>query len=209
VSIRGAWSPRFRPSTTEGWYFPESGGILESEFFDDGGPVAVNVTDTASLTLSEAIDLLNSLGLTDTASLSLSETALAEPVEPAPDDSFSGGFFYAFEAQRERARRERQKRLDDEAEAERIADETAREIAAYLHRQEALDAERRELDRLKSLVDLAARERASEAFSERVQAAYDRATVNMTTSALLAFQRELERQMEEEEYAVLLLLLDD
>lgn len=119
-------------------------------------------------------------------------------------EAFTGGFFVAFEREQHRRERARRKRTEDEEAAQRIADEIEREIAALLHKQEAQDAERLELQHLGRLVAEFADREAQDAFNERVRAAFVRAQAQMTASSLLALDREIRRQLEEEEMAVLM-----
>lgn len=118
------------------------------------------------------------------------------------------GFYIAYEQELRRREKMRRKRLEDEEEALKAQDAISREIAQLLHEQERKDAERADLARLKALV---AQYRASDLtdLAPRVIAAYTRALVQENFSALEALDRELRRQMEEEEMAVMLLLLAD
>lgn len=130
--------------------------------------------------------------------------------QPAPpvQASSGGGFLYEYErsqALRARRRREREER---EAEAQRIADETAREIAQLLHEQEAQDEERADLERLRELARVHRQAQATE-LTERVRRAFARVLLQENRSALEALDRELQRQLEEEEIAALMLLLND
>lgn len=120
----------------------------------------------------------------------------------------SGGWEYFF-SRPDRREAERKREVARLA-AETIADETDRQIAAFLHAQETHDAERRELERLKAGADAFSEAEVQATFSQRVALAHARALTQQNTSALLAFDRELRRQIEEEEFAVLLVLaLDD
>lgn len=131
-------------------------------------------------------------------------------VPPIPSsESFSGGLGIAFEREFARRDRARRKRKEDEELARSIEDSRDREIAAFLHEQEALDGWRQELERLSSLVQLFADKQAEDAFNERVAKAYARAVAQQSASALLAFERELRRQFEDEEFAVLMALAID
>ena len=135
-------------------------------------------------------------GSTVTITVSLGDA----PVPPPADASFTGGFIYAYEREQARRRRERKKRQELEDEAERIEEETSREIARLLHEQEAKDARRAELQRLSELVDTYARRGTEAALSERVQKAISKAASKQTTWALYALERELRRAHEEEEF---------
>ena len=124
-------------------------------------------------------------------------------------EQFTGGFFYAFERERAKREKARRKRLEDEEEASRLKSEVDREIARLLLAQEAKAAQREEMARLTTLVEQAAKIRTRDAFNARVNAALERATQKATISALLTFEREVQRQMDAEDSAVLLMLLND
>jgi hypothetical protein len=127
------------------------------------------------------------------------------PVPPSPStDVFSGGFLYEYERGFQRRLREQRELDDAEAATREIANEIDREIAQLLHAQEQRDLERRELERLSRLVTEYTDAQAADALNERVQKAFLRAQVQLSTSALLALDREVQRQMEEEEFAVLM-----
>lgn len=125
-------------------------------------------------------------------------------------DVFSGGFVFAYEHEMESRRRQRRKRKDDEEQA-LAAVETPfeREIATLLHAQEAQDERRAELARLQRLVTQFAERKAEQAFTERVSRAFERAIKQPNASALLALEREVERQMDDEDFAVLMMLALD
>lgn len=129
----------------------------------------------------------------------------------APDQPTGGWLSYVrYEQEMLKRAHEKRKREEDEEDAQRIADERDREIAALLHAQEARDADRKEVERLSQLArDLAAHE-AELAFNERVSKALARALTQENISAFLALDREMRRQLEEEEFAVVtaLTLLD-
>lgn len=122
----------------------------------------------------------------------------------------SGGFFIDYERYSSRRKREQTERRQAEDDAKAIQDALDREIAALLHAQEGKDAERAELIRLDSLIQRLDAEEARSLFNERVTKAYARALAQQNVSALLAFDRELQRQLEDEEFAVVMALaLDD
>lgn len=114
-------------------------------------------------------------------------------------------FLYAYEAQlrRRREEEERQRQLLKESKA--IDEPISREIAELLRKQEAIDAERADLARLKGLV-AQYRSEGIQDLAPRVAAAYARALAQENFSALQALDRELRRQLDEEELAVMLLL---
>lgn len=167
------------------------------------------VADTASLSADDvaSIETFEGIDTVDDAALALSEST--EITVAQAEEAFTGGFFVTFEREMARRERERRERLEAEESAQAIANARDREIAAFLHAQEAMDGERAELERLTGLVTQFADQQAESAFNERVQAAYVRALAQQNASALLAFERELRRQIEEEEFAVLMALALD
>jgi hypothetical protein len=125
---------------------------------------------------------------------------------PAQADTPTGGFLYAYELEQTRRRRERREQEEREEEARALQDKVDREIALLLRAKEAEDERDAELARLKALV----REHSSEQLelSDRAKVAYVRALTQANFSALEALDREIQRQLEEEEAAILMLLLN-
>jgi hypothetical protein len=136
-------------------------------------------------------------GSTVTITVSLGEA-------PVADETFTGGFVYAFEREMARRRKEARERMQAEEQAKELQDALDREIAELMHKQEAERAKAQELERLKALVSRHANSGTS---SDRVDKAYARALAQQNMSAYLALTRELERMMEEEELIVLTMLL--
>lgn len=127
------------------------------------------------------------------------------PVVIAP----SGGFFYdldGYGAKRRRARQEREQAVED---AQSIQDELDRSIALLLHEQEAKDAERTELLRLRKLAADYAPIAHTQIDNERVLKALDAAREAHSLAAFEALSREIERMNDEEDFAVLLMLSAD
>ncbi len=127
------------------------------------------------------------------------------PVVVAADPS--GGFFFGFD--HARARREKRKRelAEMAAEQQSIEDAQAREIAQLLHAQEAKDAEREDLARLQALADKFAKpgNEVPRALLATVMKAHEERTKN----ALEQLQREFSRMLEDEEAAVIAMLMMD
>jgi hypothetical protein len=88
---------------------------------------------------------------------------------------------------------------------EAIPDEITREIGIELSRQEAREAKLEHLSRLADLVTLGA---APQGASPRVLQAFERARAQLNFSALEALERELDRDREEEDLAVVLAILE-
>jgi hypothetical protein len=86
-----------------------------------------------------------------------------------------------------------------------IPDEITREIGIELSRQEAREAKLEHLSRLADLVTLGA---APQGASPRVLQAFERARAQLNFSALEALERELDRDREEEDLAVVLAILE-
>lgn len=197
-----------------------------------GAPPLVTVPNVVGETQAQATTDITALGLTVSVSTAYSSTVAAglvisqipaggSQVAPGSDvavvvslgdqpvpASFSGGFLYEYERSQSIRARKRRELEEREAEAERLEDEASREIAQFLHQQEAVDEERQELDRLRELVRTHRRESATE-LTDRVRQAFTRVLLQENFSALEALQRELRRMLEEEEIAALMLLLND
>ena len=125
--------------------------------------------------------------------------------------AFSGGYPESFLGawEREQLRRRRRRREEEALEAHTtgIADPVARDIGRYLRRQEQQDARHSELERLRGLVRTHARE--APELSDRARIAYVRALTQANFSALEALERELQRMLDEEDVAALMLLLNE
>jgi hypothetical protein len=117
-------------------------------------------------------------------------------------------FLYAYEAQLLRRRAEEERRLQLLEESKAIDEPISREIAELLRKQEAIDAERADLARLKGLV-AQYRSEGIQDLAPRVAAAYARALAQENFSALQALDRELRRQLDEEELALVMILLTE
>jgi hypothetical protein len=108
------------------------------------------------------------------------------------------------------ARRRRLQQQAKEAEQEAIEaarqDKIQKEIARRLHAQLQKDQEQQEIDRLRKLVD-STKDLTYD--NERIQTALLKAKSERTFSRLQALQRELIRAQEEEEMALLMVLLAD
>lgn len=126
--------------------------------------------------------------------------------QPASAERNAGGLWYSYEL--EQARRRKRKRDLERAqeEAERIQDETDREIALLMQERERRAEFQTGIERLKGIVAQFADREAEEAMAQRVRIALARAAAQQSVSALLALQRELDRMFEEEEVAIIMLL---
>jgi hypothetical protein len=129
-----------------------------------------------------------------------------QQVSQALEETFSGGWFFRECDSEWECRRKKRKRLEElEADSALIADETTREIALLLRRQEAEDERRQELERLRSLAQRSDRAE----FDGRLARAHAAALADGTAKALIAFERAIEEAREEEEILMLLTMLDD
>lgn len=129
-----------------------------------------------------------------------------------PVDQPSGGwerhhhFYYDFDAHRQR-RIDRDRDLERrEREAEKL-ETVDREIARLLHEQEAKDAEKADLARLQALADQYAGTR--QEIPRQIAATLLKAQEERSKNALEQLAREMERMLEEEEMALMVLLLSD
>lgn len=130
----------------------------------------------------------------------------ATPVTDAP----SGGFFYDVDSYR--AHKRRQRRELEELERERSQSDlpqVEREIAELLSRQERLDAERTERERIQTIADRYSSHGRQLGLPNRVRASLIKAYEERTRNSLEQLEREINRMQEEEELAVLQILLND
>lgn len=169
-----------------------------------GQTVALDLTGALTL----AIDTAGSITLAgqDVALVNQAATTTVQP---------SGGwerFDYAYEREMRRRRDERRKREQLEDETDQIPQIIDREIAQLLREQEAKDAKRDELTRLKGIATDLKAEEARQVYGDRVGLALERAVLQGNYSALEALEREIERARTEEDFmllATLLLIADD
>jgi hypothetical protein len=146
----------------------------------------------------------------DTAASWTYRQSLAPSTLPAPvtADQSSGGwpYFYDYAWQRrQRLEQADQDRRDGIRDA-RARSETEAQIARLLHEKLQREEEQQNLDRLKELV---VKYRGLTDVPQRVHAAFVKAGAERTFSRLQALQRELIRFQEEEEMALLMILLAD
>jgi hypothetical protein len=127
---------------------------------------------------------------------------------PVADQQPSGGWFMRFESELTRRRRRREEIEEAEEATAQLADAVDREIAQHLHADLKAEEERRQLERLRTMVAQFADREAETAMSERARKALLRAQTQANVSALLAFDREVQRMLEEEELIVLMMLVD-
>jgi hypothetical protein len=128
---------------------------------------------------------------------------------PAQSQAFTGGFFVAFERERERRRKRKRELEEAEEQARQLKDAVDREIAQLLQVAERKAEFEQNIVRLKRIAARFADKEAEAAMSERVRTALVRAQAQESVSAYLALQRELEHMLEEEEFAILMLLAND
>lgn len=130
------------------------------------------------------------------------------PPVPAPVvETFSGGFLYHYELEQARRRKRKREREQLEEEARQLQDKLDREIALLLHQQQEADERQEELNRLQRLVR--GYSNAQLQLSDRAKIAYVRALTQANFSAMEALDRELQRQLAEEEITALMILLNE
>jgi hypothetical protein len=172
---------------------------LEADGFVVAVVTAYSSTVAAGLIISQdpVAGSTPGTGATVTITVSLGEA-------PAVQDTASGGFFFGFD--HHLAERRRRKKYEEELREEeaQIQAELDREIARLLHEQEALDAERADLARVQALADKYAGTK--QPVPRSIAASLLKAQEERSRNSLLQLQREMERMLEEEEIAVILLL---
>jgi hypothetical protein len=128
--------------------------------------------------------------------------------EPEPAEAPSGGFYTDVHPILTRGRRRLKERLDEiEDEAKQIPDKVAREIATLIKVQEAKADDAKELARLQALADRYAKP--GVVVPRPVLASVMKAHEERTRNALEQMHREIERMMDDEEQAIIALLLMD
>jgi hypothetical protein len=165
------------------------------------------IAGTATLIFGQAAALTGSAVLAGTADMVFSQSGTLTQPNITPVEQFSGGFFVDYAHEQAVLRRKRREQDELEEEARELKDKVDREIALLLRAQEAETERKAELDRLQALVK--AHSHAQLELSDRAKIAYVRALTQANFSAMEALDRELQRMIEEEEFAVLMLLLND
>jgi hypothetical protein len=133
-----------------------------------------------------------------------------EAPEPEPADTQpSGGWFFMQYDMEMRRRKKRREELEEAEEATSDLPPLEKEIAQFLHKQEREDEKRAEVERLKVLVDRYADEGIEKVLNQRAKDALKRLKERKSFSSTLKFEKELRRQLEEEEMAFMLMLLND
>jgi hypothetical protein len=116
-------------------------------------------------------------------------------------------FLSAADAHAERRAVEANARAAREQASREISDQVTRDIAMMFRQQEAYEAHLTDLTRLHSLVREYPVGQPLAGVSARTQLAFDRARQQGNFSALEALERELDRDRDEEEHAVVLMLV--
>lgn len=190
VYFVGALTYAISPAVETGWTFDVNTAVLVIDTDELGvfGPFTVTATNLVGDTPSNAFSV---------------EVAVPPP---AVGTQLTGGFFALFERQHAH-RRKRLLELEEAEEAARqLKDSVDREIAQLLQEQERKAEFDANIVRLKRLVGEFADKEAEAAMSERVRTALARAQAQESVSAYLSLQRELERFLEDEEFAILMML---
>lgn len=130
----------------------------------------------------------------------------AAPVLPETQPAGGWGFANIYDRYREEKREREQEESQARKAIQAIQDETDAEIARLLHKQMAYEARTQEIDKLEFLMrqfdDRQERNLALQ-FNQDVAAAYDRALKLGTFASAEAFERAMERALEEEEFLFL------
>jgi hypothetical protein len=188
----------------------QSQASATTELEGDGFVVAVSTAHSSIVPAGDVISQSPAAGLEVPAGSTVTITvSLGEAATPPVQENAGGGFLMRFESGLDR-RRKRQQELEEAEEAiQQLTDSVDREIATLLQKQERQDEADEDLKRLQQLVAGFADREAEQAMSERVRTALTRAQTQANVSAFLALDRELQRMLEEEEFAVLMMLLED
>jgi hypothetical protein len=119
------------------------------------------------------------------------------------------GFYFHYELLAARRRKRKRELQEAEEAAERLKDEVDREIALLMQERERKREFQSNIERLGRLVTKFSSELETQAMSERVRIAFSRAVAQESVSAYLALQREVDRALEEEEIALIMILNDE
>ena len=176
----------------------------------EGDGFVVSVTTAYSSSVAEGLVISQApAGGEFAASGSTVAIVVSLGAEPEEAEQPSGGWLflntYEAELQRRRAREKARRELEEET--ERIEDALDREIGQLLRKQEAIDDKREDFDRLAKIAKANADLEAARQYSERVAAAMARVIAQGNYSAIEAFDREIKRAREEEDFIVLALML--
>jgi len=177
----------------------------------DAGTAALTVT-TYQATVDTTTDIDVSVG-TVNLGLTTYQATIDATDAVIEEDAYSGGYAFinAYEAYRQR-KRKRDKERKEVLEAIRdIEDDADREIAQWLQKdivRDERDIQIAELERFVESTHQKAQDRdVIREMSWRVANAYERAYKQKNFSAIEAFEREMERYIEEEEFLLMAMLL--
>ncbi len=134
-----------------------------------------------------------------------------QPPVVVETDSSAGGWHWAAHYERNLAERRRRRReLEEAAEAvEQIDDTVDHEIAELLLKARRDEERIADLEKIRQTLNEFADAKAEAATSLRLRGAYNRARLRQTSNALRKFDKELKRVLEEEEMAVIMLLVNE
>ena len=175
-----------------------------------GLDVGLSVENGAIAISGQSVDLsLTTIFEFDAGSITIAgqDVSLSLAAAPASAEQPSGGWWQAFERDYERHKARRKREEEENAEIEAIPDVVSREIAQLLREQEAKDAERAELERLRSI----ARSYDGGEIDAKFNRALEVAANARSLAAARVLAQEVARVREEEEFLMTaaLLVIDD
>ena len=160
-----------------------------------------DITSDETITVTvPATALTGAVELTGTPTLGVTADAEVETEEIRSGGWAALNAYEAYQQRKKRRRREREEILKS------IPDEVDREIAAFMH-PDPREQEIAELDRLVADTFRNDELKLAKEYSERVAKAYVRAAMQHNFSALEAFEREMDRAREEDEFLLIALSL--
>jgi hypothetical protein len=173
----------------------------------EGFVVAVQTAYSSTVPAGEIISQAPTAGTeaAEGSSVTITVSLGEAPEQPQSDSSGGWAFYLRYEQERERRRKKRREQQEAEDAVEELPP-VEKEIAQILHKQERIDESKKELERLKGLVQ---EFRDIPLLSEKATEALERARQRGLRSDLAKLDRELKRMLEDEEMAVLMLLLND
>lgn len=173
---------------------------LEGDGFVVVVATAYSSTVAAGLIISQAPTAGSSAA--EGSSVTITVSLGAQPAS----DTGSAGFSNWYDILENQRRRKEKRKKEDEEVLEQLETKVDREIAQLIRKQEAQDEQRKDLERVKQLVQKYT-DLSPKISSDRVNRAIEEAKLKQTLASYEKLQKEFIRMMEEEEVQVMLSLL--
>ena len=205
VTASGTVTQTYKPSGTPSLdTLTASGTAVHADKIASGTPSLETITASAT---GNSTGPRTATGTPSIPGITATSVAIGPPVEEEERPAGGYGALNWYDGYRQK-KRKRKKELE-KAIAE-IEDEVDRLIAIELHKDLETERHEQELAELEALISETYSEAqlaAAQAISNRVAKAYTRAALQGNYSAIEAFEREMERAREEEEFLLLAMAL--